>query len=78
MSNKEIQDKPKDTLYNRCTGYDYYKDVVVKVKTQELSKDGKTVIIKENIKTIKVMKHRKPNLKSQMKWLSKKNKEEWN
>lgn len=71
-NNKEIQDRPKDTLYNRCTGYDYYKDVAIKLNNETLSSDGKTIITKETIKIIKIKKHRHPNLNAQKQWFNKK------
>ena len=77
--NKKIEDRtedrPKDTLYNQCTGYDYYEDVPFKLKNQELSMDGKTLITVETIKMIKIKKHRHAKTSAQKQWFNgKKNK----
>lgn len=85
--NKDIPNKPRvknimklklnNTTYNRCTGHYYYKDIIVKLKKQSLSEDKQTVLTNEEIRVVKVLRYKKPSLRTQMKWLSKKSDMYW-
>ena len=66
----------EDALFKCCTGYQYYEDVVTKVKEDILTDDG-TVLVKEDVKISKVKKFARPDVNAQKYWLNNRKKAQW-
>lgn len=71
--NQEVE----KALYKNALGYDYYEDVVSKLKVEELAEDGKTILTKEVIEINSIKKHSPPNLGAEKYWLNNKVKGHW-
>lgn len=67
----------EQALYMLCVGYDYYEEVVTKVKTQQLADDGITILDGEEVKISSVKKYKGPDLAAQKYWLNNKDKTKW-
>lgn len=67
----------EQALYKCCIGYNYYEEVVSKVKTQTVAPDGKTILENEDVKVSNVKKYKGPDLAAQKYWLNNKEKAKW-
>lgn len=66
----------EEALFKCCTGYNYYEEVVTKVK-EEVEGENGTVLVKEDVKISKVKKYRGPDIVAQKYWLNNKKKAVW-
>lgn len=71
--NQEVE----KALFKNCKGYDYYEDVVSKLKVEELAEDGETILTKEVVEINSIKKHSPPNLGAQKYWLNNREKMKW-
>ena len=71
--NQEVE----KALFKNAVGYHYYEEVATKVKQEELSEDGTTVLVKEDVKISNVKKYKGPDLSAQKYWLNNKDKLHW-
>lgn len=81
---KAIYDEVKNTrneevensLFKLCTGFTYSEEVATKVKEEYKDEEG-NVLVKEDVKVVKVKKHKLPELAAQKYWLNNKKKATW-
>ena len=64
-------------LYKNAIGYSYYEEVATKVKNEVLAEDGKTILVKEEVKISSVRKYKGPDLAAQKYWLGNRDKAKW-
>ncbi len=67
----------EQALYKNAIGYEYYEEVVTKVKEEVLADDGTTILAKEDVKISSVKKYKGPDLAAQKYWLNNKDKAKW-
>lgn len=67
----------EDALFKCCTGYNYWEEVVTKVKEEVLAEDGTTILVKEDVKISRVKKYKGPDTTAQKYWLNNKKKQLW-
>lgn len=63
-------------LYKACIGYDYYEEVVTKVKEEVREEDG-TILVKEDVKISKIKKHKGPDLNAIKYYLNNRESARW-
>lgn len=71
--NQEVE----KALYKKCLGYPYYEEVATKIKEEILAEDGKTVLVKEDVKVVQVKKYSAPDLGAQKFWLTNRKNKSW-
>lgn len=82
---KAIYDEVKNTkneevensLFKLCNGFVYHEEVATKIKEEVIAEDGKTILVKEDVKVVKVKKYKTPDLAAQKYYLNNRNKARW-
>lgn len=69
--------KVEQSLYKCCIGYSYYEEVATKIKEEVIDENTNTVLVKEDVKVVKVKKYKGPDLAAQRYWLNNKKKADW-
>lgn len=72
----ERNEEVESSLFNCCKGYNYYEEVVTKVKEEVQGEDG-VVLIKEDVKISRVKKYRGPDVNAIKYWLNNRKKAFW-
>jgi len=67
----------EQSLFKCCNGYIYYEEVATKVKEEVLDEKTNIILVKEDVKVVKVKKYKVPDLASQKYWLNNKKKATW-
>ena len=77
----QCKDKKNDmveqSLFKCCNGYIYHEEVATKVKEEVLDKDTNIILVKEDVKVVKVKKYKGADLAAQKYWLNNKKKATW-
>lgn len=81
---KAIYDEVKNTrneevensLFKLCTGFTYTEEIATKVK-EEFKDDDGNILVKEDVKVVRVKKMKLPELAAQKYWLNNKKKAIW-
>lgn len=73
----ERNNEVEKALFKCCTGYQYYEEVVTKVKEEVLAEDGKTILTKEDVKISNVKKFKGPDIVAQKYWLNNRKRAAW-
>jgi hypothetical protein len=69
--------KVEQAVFKTAVGYVYWEEVATKVKSQELSEDGTTILEKESVIISEVKKYKGPDLNAQKYWLNNREKAQW-
>ena len=67
----------EQSLFKACNGYIYYEEVATKVKEEVLDEKTNIILVKEDVKVVKVKKYRCADLAAQKYWLNNKKKATW-
>lgn len=67
----------EQSLFKCCNGYIYYEEVATKIKEEVLDEKTNIILVKEDVKVVKVKKYKGADLAAQKYWLNNKKKATW-